>query len=501
MTCCVIMIRRGAMTVTGERKFEKTTWVPDRDLGLGLREFLLIVEARSDRTIRSRLAPNRPQNEGCLRFELPAGHSRYSLLNASMSILSETQPKLPSGVWERQPGESLKAYNAFRIYRELKRDRSLAGVTAALARSKHREDALPGGTDTSQKRKSVKSGQVGLWSRKYNWKQRASEWDIQAEKYSKQRSAQSFLDLCDRHVEQMKWVGSLTFEVLGEFLRARKDGRDDFQTLSVEALFRIAIRAMRLMPALWKAEREAAGVKVIFPKEGGPPVWEIQSIEVQPRWENVEEPFWNENASFERTVEQLEAQTAELAGAEPWSQQPGESDRAYSAFCLYRDLGPARSLAQVTHCCRGTQTATASSGHHASGGSSSKRRKSGQVGAWSGKFAWMERCRRWDAYQAAVYERGQRNELERRAQERAEKARAALEVLLLPILQLARSVEQRKEEFGRMPASKLHLLFLRLCRHLPSLFKYERRAIGLKFVDPRKSQTSGSRRLTMANLR
>src|SRR3954447_23768641 len=107
-----------------------------------------------------------------------------------MSTLSETQPKLPS--WERQPGESLKAYNAFRIYRELKRDRSLAGVTAALARSKHR-DAIPGGTDTSQKRKSVKSGQVGLWSRKYNWKQRASEWDIQAEKYSKQRSAQSFL--------------------------------------------------------------------------------------------------------------------------------------------------------------------------------------------------------------------------------------------------------------------------------------------------------------------
>src|SRR3954471_10908628 len=169
-------------------------------------------------------------------------------------------------------------------------------------------------------------------------------------------------------------------------------------------------------------------------------------------------------------------------------------------FCLYRDLGPARSLAQVTHCCRGTQTATASSGHHANGGTSSKRSKSGQVGAWFGKFAWMERCRRWDAYQAAVYERGQRNELERRAQERAENNRAALEVLLLPILQLARSVEQRKEEFGRMPASKLYLLFLRLCRHSPSLLKYERRACGLEFVDPRKSQTSGSRRLTMANL-
>jgi hypothetical protein len=37
----------------------------------------------------------------------------------------------------------------------------------------------------------------------------------------------------------------------------------------------------------------------------------------------------------------------------------------------------------------------------------------------------MERCSKWDAYQALVYERGLRNELERETQERAESARTA----------------------------------------------------------------------------
>jgi hypothetical protein len=112
----------------------------------------------------------------------------------------------------------------------------------------------------------------------------------------------------------------------------------------------------------------------------------------------------------------------------------------------------------------------------------------------------MERCSKWDAYQALVYERGLRNELERETQERAESARTALEVVLTPILKSVQSVEQRKE-FGRMPASKLLSLSLRLIRQLPWLIRCERQMIGLQFIDPRKNQRSSSRGLTMAHLR
>jgi hypothetical protein len=415
-------------------------------------------------------------------ISITEGAPQIDLLDAFMSTLSETQPKLPSRIWERQPGESLKAYNAFRIYRELKRDRSLAAVTAALAASKQRADDSPADTDASQKRKSVKSGQIGLWSRQYNWNERAREWDIEAEKYFKQRSAQTFRSLCDRHVEQIRPARIAAQQALGEFVRAMKDGRNDFQTMSVKAQWKIVIRTMRLLPVTLQAEREAMGVKVIFPKRVGPPVWQIGRIEEQPRLGDFEQPFWNENETPGPMAEELETQIAELPGAEPWSRQPGVSARAYSAFCVYRDLGPARSLAHVTHCCRGRQAASAVTPEHAKSGRLSKTRKSGQVGAWSRTHAWGERCRSWDSYQSAVYEFGVRTDLERQAQKRAELARASLEVALLPILKSVRSVEQRKQEFGRMPASKLYVLNLRLMRHLPALLKYERKAAGIEFV-------------------
>ena len=81
---------------------------------------------------------------------------------------------------------------------------------------------------------------------------------------------------------------------------------------------------------------------------------------MQPRWETVEEPLWTQNEYAGRTAGQLDSKIAKLAEAQPWGRQPGESARAYSAFRLYRELGPARSLAQVTQCCRVAQGATAS---------------------------------------------------------------------------------------------------------------------------------------------
>ena len=81
------------------------------------------------------------------------------LLNASIPLSRETQSVFSPGAWERQAGESMKAYNAFRIYCELGRDRSLAGVTAALAAQKMGKKPSPGGdTSVSPKQKKAKSG-------------------------------------------------------------------------------------------------------------------------------------------------------------------------------------------------------------------------------------------------------------------------------------------------------------------------------------------------------
>ena len=64
-----------------------------------------------------------------------------------------------SEVWERQEGETSKAFAAFLLYRDLGRSRSLASASSI------------DGVNT------VKTRQFQLWSSKYNWVKRCQAWD------------------------------------------------------------------------------------------------------------------------------------------------------------------------------------------------------------------------------------------------------------------------------------------------------------------------------------
>ena len=81
---------------------------------------------------------------------------------------------------------------------------------------------------------------------------------------------------------------------------------------------------------------------------------------------------------------------------EPWERWPGESDAAFSAFVIYRDLGPQRSLD------------AASTRYHArnqpppaqSDGTGRKNKKcSGQIRTWANRWDWRARAAAWDAEQ------------------------------------------------------------------------------------------------------
>lgn len=66
----------------------------------------------------------------------------------------------------------------------------------------------------------------------------------------------------------------------------------------------------------------------------------------------------------------------------PWEQQPEETRRAYTAFCVFRDLGPRRTLA------------AAAAAYYQRTADSLER----QVDKWSSAFRWVERAAAWDRH-------------------------------------------------------------------------------------------------------
>ncbi|MGD6751972.1 hypothetical protein [Streptomyces sp. BH105] len=127
---------------------------------------------------------------------------------------------------------------------------------------------------------------------------------------------------------------------------------------------------------------------------------------------------------------------AELADA--WEQQPGESQRAYEAFTVYRDFGPARSVTKVARELDKSRTL---------------------VGRWSRQFAWVMRAKAYDREQDRLFLAEQahaRREIARRhaklAQAVQSKAVARLQTLdprelspseLLRYVQVATEIERR----------------------------------------------------------
>jgi uncharacterized membrane protein len=81
---------------------------------------------------------------------------------------------------------------------------------------------------------------------------------------------------------------------------------------------------------------------------------------------------------------------------------PRESPRAYRAFCVYRDLGPYRSLDQAWRRFRADSDPTKDRG---------SARRPGHWAAWSQKYQWVERAGAYDDFIAAENHRAAAEQL------------------------------------------------------------------------------------------
>jgi hypothetical protein len=90
----------------------------------------------------------------------------------------------------------------------------------------------------------------------------------------------------------------------------------------------------------------------------------------------------------------------------PWDKQPKESTKAYTAYCIYQNMGLKRSLQKTAEKFYSKNTSNLR-----------------QISTWSSKFNWVERVGTWEREQEHIKQDAYRKALEKMAKRHASAAR------------------------------------------------------------------------------
>lgn len=82
--------------------------------------------------------------------------------------------------WERQEGETAKAFEAFCVYRDLGIQRSIAKTGKSLGKT---------------------CAHLEAWSSKYNWVERATQWDAEQDRAVRQQQLDDIKKMRKRHAD------------------------------------------------------------------------------------------------------------------------------------------------------------------------------------------------------------------------------------------------------------------------------------------------------------
>lgn len=82
--------------------------------------------------------------------------------------------------WERQKGESEKAFEAFTIYRNMGQGRTVTAVGKKLGKSRNLIDR---------------------WKDRWNWKERVRSYDNELEKQAKEKAIKDYKSMTERHIK------------------------------------------------------------------------------------------------------------------------------------------------------------------------------------------------------------------------------------------------------------------------------------------------------------
>ncbi len=142
--------------------------------------------------------------------------------------------------FERQQGESPKAFAAFVVYRDIGPTRSQEEVSRRLAKSRQ---------------------VISRWSARYNWVERARMYDraidAKARRQAEQKAAREREQMFYRHAEQSRGLQDMANIVLQEF--KRRLGGDQIEYLPGDDLIKLVQLLPKTVDVAQKLERLAVG--------------------------------------------------------------------------------------------------------------------------------------------------------------------------------------------------------------------------------------------------
>ena len=95
--------------------------------------------------------------------------------------------------WQRQPGETARAFYAFTLYRDMPpKERSLRRVAEALGYIR----AMQG------LRRPPVPGRIVAWSQRFAWVERAAAWDAEKERLAREAEAEAIKTMRERHARE-----------------------------------------------------------------------------------------------------------------------------------------------------------------------------------------------------------------------------------------------------------------------------------------------------------
>lgn len=150
--------------------------------------------------------------------------------------------------WERQPGESTRAFLGFATYRDLGAARSLVEAARALGRNRVT---------------------LSDWSITHGWVARTDAWDAEQDRVVRAAQTAEVKRMAERHARQAQLAQQAAMAPLQAVLeriaaeRRDNDGRSPFLELMLSGdpadALELALSAATRLPALQQAERLARG--------------------------------------------------------------------------------------------------------------------------------------------------------------------------------------------------------------------------------------------------